>query len=382
MNIKFVIDVDPEAKTGLYNAVEEKIKYWGGGEIYNITYYDSCFLKITKLFFKKKTKKKIPLEYFANSKVKNIYIKQGVLSSIGKRLKYLHTFIHQKDSKLLRKAIGDKPALLSAHWGITAGILARYATMKTKHHYTITCHGSDVHTYPKKNKYLKEELIKALSDSQSCIFVSSGLKKEAKAIGFSTKNSNVIYNGINTCRFKNRTKKFNFKRIGFIGNLFKIKGADIFARVCALLERQQRGLKYVVIGDGEQREYMKTTMPACKSTFLGKVKPEDIPDILSTIDLIVIPSRKEGLSLVALEAQAAGVKVVASDVGGLPEAVGQDNVVPFSESDNFEVLLANKIFETLQKFHPVSLPDQFDLSVTKKEELDHFHKIYSHCFNK
>ena len=381
LKIKFVIDVDPDMKTGLYNAVEERIRYWGGGEIYNISYYDSFSLSILKSIFKKQVKKKKALKSFAGSRVENVYIKQGVINLLAKHNGYLQSSLYQKEGALLKKVMGDTPSLISAHWGITSGIVTRYASINTKHRYIVTCHGSDIHTYPHKNKYLKKELIETLAAAESSIFISDGLKKQAETLGYSGSNSKIIYNGIDVNRFSKK-KSNKIKKIGFIGNLYTVKGADIFARTCALLEHKKQELEYVVVGDGSLREYMESTLPKEKSIFMGKVEPGDIPAILADIDLLVIPSRNEGLSLVALEAQAAGVKVVASDVGGLPEAVGKDNTVLFSESPNFEILLTAKIIETLESDQQISFPEQFNSKVTRKQELKHFNKIYKSVFDK
>lgn len=53
----------------------------------------------------------------------------------------------------------------------------------------------------------------------------------------------------------------------------------------------------------------------------GSVSPQEIPDVLRTADLLVLPSKEDNCPVVILEAMAAGIPVVASDVGGIPDLV-------------------------------------------------------------
>jgi glycosyltransferase involved in cell wall biosynthesis len=59
-------------------------------------------------------------------------------------------------------------------------------------------------------------------------------------------------------------------------------------------------------------------------TFLGAVPHEELPSWMAAADVLVLPSRREGLGLVLLEAMACGTPCVASRVGGIPEILGED----------------------------------------------------------
>jgi glycosyltransferase involved in cell wall biosynthesis len=76
-------------------------------------------------------------------------------------------------------------------------------------------------------------------------------------------------------------------------------------------------------GDGAERAALEAQRAAlgldARVRFLGRV--DDVAELLAGADVCVMPSRHEGLGVAALEAMAAGVPVVASRVGGLPEAV-------------------------------------------------------------
>ena len=79
----------------------------------------------------------------------------------------------------------------------------------------------------------------------------------------------------------------------------------------------------LIVGDGHELENLKNEVNELGITnnvrFVGIRK--DIPEILKLIDILVLPSLSEGLPMGLLEAMAAGCSVIASNVGGIPDAV-------------------------------------------------------------
>ena len=102
------------------------------------------------------------------------------------------------------------------------------------------------------------------------------------------------------------------------------KGHDVLLEAVAAM-RQPRVRLYCA-GEGSRAQalqaHAKDLGLAERVTFLGRV--DDVRPILAAADVVVMPSRQEGLGVAVLEAMAAGRPVVASDVGGLPEALGRD----------------------------------------------------------
>ena len=93
-----------------------------------------------------------------------------------------------------------------------------------------------------------------------------------------------------------------------------------------------------------------------------------MPAVMNSIDVLVLPSLNEGLPLVCAEAISCGAKVVGSDVGGIPEVVGHDNVVPLG--DSFVKDIADKIVSMLNGQSPVqTLPSEISWSRTASLEL-------------
>jgi glycogen(starch) synthase len=110
-----------------------------------------------------------------------------------------------------------------------------------------------------------------------------------------------------------------------IGRLVPFKGFDValqaFRRV---LDRLPRA-RLTLAGDGPERtalEHLAARLGVRDAVdFVGWVHPGRVQALMSAATLVLMPSRWEGLPLVALEAQAAGRPVVASRAGGLPEVV-------------------------------------------------------------
>ena len=77
--------------------------------------------------------------------------------------------------------------------------------------------------------------------------------------------------------------------------------------------------EFVIVGDGELRGELERLAAGARVRFMGA--REDVPELLASFDVFAFPSRFEGLCLAVIEAQAAGVPVVATPVGGIRETV-------------------------------------------------------------
>jgi glycosyltransferase involved in cell wall biosynthesis len=105
-----------------------------------------------------------------------------------------------------------------------------------------------------------------------------------------------------------------------LGRFAHEKGFDVLVRAMALLP----GATLVLAGAGPEGRRLQRLSRGLDVRFLGWLDDVDVP--IAAADVVAVPSRREGLGLVALEAAARGRPVVASRVGGLPEIV--PNLVP------------------------------------------------------
>jgi glycosyltransferase involved in cell wall biosynthesis len=136
----------------------------------------------------------------------------------------------------------------------------------------------------------------------------------------------VTHFGVDTDKFKPQKSPSTFV-IGTVRALRNIYGIDILIKAFALFSRRPPGKKarLLIVGDGPLRNDLEELTInlgiSDKVEFRGKVSHERIPDILSEMSLFAVLSRSESYCVAALEAQACGLPVVASNVGGLPEVV-------------------------------------------------------------
>lgn len=113
--------------------------------------------------------------------------------------------------------------------------------------------------------------------------------------------------------------------IGTVGRLHPAKAHEVFLDALGIVRRTCPGITGVIVGGGERiatlTEYADRLGLADVVTFTGPVDSDTVRDWLHRFDVFVLPSDWEGLPISLIEAAAAGLPVVATNVGGCPEVV-------------------------------------------------------------
>jgi glycosyltransferase involved in cell wall biosynthesis len=145
----------------------------------------------------------------------------------------------------------------------------------------------------------------------------------------------VLHNGVDTERFKagvnfsDTRKQFAMSKddvvIGFVGRLVINKGLNYLIEAVALLKKNDN-VKLLIVGDGSLMEELKQMAKdkGLEESVIFTGLRRDITDILSSIDIFVLSSIKEGFPNSLLEAMAMGKPVVATAVGGIPEVIDHE----------------------------------------------------------
>jgi glycosyltransferase involved in cell wall biosynthesis len=157
-------------------------------------------------------------------------------------------------------------------------------------------------------------------------------------------------------------------RLVFVGSLEQMyKGQDVLIRAVSLLSRRACPVKLSIIGDGRHRCELEGLARSLSLNgavrFLGEL-PAGIA-IRSELDnssLMVLPSRTEGLPRVVVEAMARGLPCIATSVGGIPELLHPDDLVP----PNNPQALADKIYEVISD--PLRLSQMSARNLDKAQE--------------
>ena len=175
------------------------------------------------------------------------------------------------------------------------------------------------------------------------VAVSDVVAEALRSNGVKDRRIAVVHNGIDTARFRpdistdERRREFllgtDELTVGMIGGLEPRKGHDLFLRAVALVRQQRRDVRFFVVGgpvpadtaadahryQQEIRELAGSLGLTDEVIFTGSRR--DVPEILAMLDVVVQPSTTEAAPLVPLESMSAGTPVVATDVGGNPEEV-------------------------------------------------------------
>ncbi|HID56525.1 TPA: glycosyltransferase [Candidatus Poribacteria bacterium] len=112
--------------------------------------------------------------------------------------------------------------------------------------------------------------------------------------------------------------------IGTVGRLAAVKDYATLIQAFALVKAgEEKTVKLLMVGDGPEREKLERTADEIgvreHVIFLGM--RDDVPELMAAMDIFALSSIDEGLPLAILEAMSAGLPIVATEVGGIPEAV-------------------------------------------------------------
>jgi glycosyltransferase involved in cell wall biosynthesis len=243
-----------------------------------------------------------------------------------------------------------RPAILHAH-GYKAGaaaLLARAAGLRAP--LVVTFHN----LWPARADALARAALRALARGAVLVAVSDAVAAGLRAVlaGGPTRGEpriTVIGNGVEIEPFATADGALaraalglapETTTVGFFGRLTREKGADLALAAVARLAARGLETRLLVVGEGPERHRLESAAGP-EARFLGE--RADVPALMAACDVVLIPSRAEGQSVVAIEAMAAGRPFVAARVGGLAtlaEAVGCPLVPPEDPDALAEALYA------------------------------------------
>jgi glycosyltransferase involved in cell wall biosynthesis len=195
--------------------------------------------------------------------------------------------------------------------------------------------GSDVMVYAQQTPALQAQLADMLKEVDLPVGVSQALCRHLPTIGPCQRDPLCVYLGRDNTRFvPAQDKRIPRRQLGwgahevvavYVGRLAPHKGIQEMVEALGPLLRQHPKLRLVCVGDGPARADLESLArdvgrPDAVS-LEGEQSPEHVPLYLQGADMLVFPSHSEGMPQAVLEAMNCGLAVVATNVGGIPEAV-------------------------------------------------------------
>ena len=211
--------------------------------------------------------------------------------------------------------------------GAKGGAYARLATGDGRIR-VYTPHGGSLHYSPRSPvgfTYLMLERI-LMARTELLLFESAYARGVFQSrIGTPSARVQVIHNGVADAEFAPITPDADATDLLFVGELRMLKGVDVLIEAIARLNEAGAAVTATIVGDGPDAARFKAQAaehaPAEQIRFVG---PMPARAAFAKGRILVVPSRAESLPYIVLEAAAAGIPIVATAVGGIPEIFGTD----------------------------------------------------------
>jgi glycosyltransferase involved in cell wall biosynthesis len=219
-----------------------------------------------------------------------------------------------------------KPDVVHGH-GAKAGAFIRMRGRSKRFIRVYTPHGGSLH-YPLNTwrGAFYSRLERALMDNTELFLFESAFARDTyqRTIGIpATGLVRCVFNGVTAEEFDAVTLAPDATDVAYVGEFRHIKGADLLIDAVARLRADGRPVTLTLGGDGEELNTLKAQVAKLGLNeavrFIGHVKARLG---FSKGKLLVVPSRGDSMPYVVIEAAAAGIPMIAANVGGIPEIFG------------------------------------------------------------
>lgn len=246
-------------------------------------------------------------------------------------------------------------SLIHAQWFFPQGPIAARIAKKRNIPFGVTAHGSDINQL--QSPFFKYMYKKVIKQASLITAVSDSLSQQIQSLE-STQVA-VISMGINQGYFEVKREEVDTKSIISVGRLDKQKGFQDVIQVLPQLPEYH----YTIIGEGSDRQYLislaKKYNVADRVYLVGSKTPEEIMEYYRTAGLFILPSRTEGFGLSVVEAMAAGVPVITSDILTLVEHTRKGDGISIHTQDTSQIISAINQVEKINRENAQGYAKQF-----------------------
>ncbi len=287
-----------------------------------------------------------------------------------------------------------KPDVIHTHWIIPHGFIGAIVHQLTDIPHIISIHGSDINIVTRNPIF--NVILPFIKKNSQYITTNSKftLEKTCSTITFIGCNMKVIPMGMGCQLNQNGStllkveKIYNIqKKILFVGRLIEWKGVKILISAYKHVKKELPNTQLIIVGDGPDYkgllDYTNKLEIQDSVQFKGYVKDDELQIYYQTSDIFVLPSypienQTEGLGVVLLEAMTAGVPVIGSDTGGIPDII-EDGVNGLLVPPGDEKMLAEAIKKLIQN---PDLAEQFRREGFKTVQMKYSWEIITDAFIK
>ena len=244
-----------------------------------------------------------------------ISYKNSLGTSSLKKIIYLSAWF-----KLRRQIRDFNPLFIHAHFASSYGVLAWLSMFRP---YYVSLWGSDIMEFPSRGIVQRKLLGIVVNNSRRVFSTSEIIQKKANDLYRA--ESHKIPFGVHTKLFETNTVSRGDKIvIGTIKRLESIYGIDLLIKSFAkVVEQSNHELSLIIIGSGSQKKELVDLVQSLGVyslvQFIDRIAYSEVPRNLARMDIFANLSRRESFGVSVLEASAAGLPVLASDIPGLRE---------------------------------------------------------------
>jgi len=259
--------------------------------------------------------------------------------------------IYMATGRLVKFVKENEIDLIHAHTRVTQ-VLGKLMALGTGTTYVSTCHGFFKTRWSRKifgcwgdaviaiSPQVREHLIRDFSvDPKKCFLIKNGIDLQ--------RFSSVDQDFVNEKRKDWGLSEGNIV-IGIIARLSDVKGHSVLIEAFSKVMNEVANVKLLIVGVGKEEEKLKNQVKTLKleEDVIFEPSSGSSEKFLSMFHIFVMPSLQEGLGLSVMEAQAFGLPVVASRVGGIPALI-EDGQTGKLVSPNDSQMLAGEIVHLL-----------------------------------
>ena len=279
-----------------------------------------------------------------------------------------------------------KPHVLHGH-GAKAGVFVRMKRARPDMIRIYTPHGGSLH-YPSNTLRgaFYSRLERALMNRTDLFLFESEFARDTyqRMIGTPRGLVRCVFNGVGAREFDPIMTADDATEVAYVGEFRHIKGADILIDAVAKLRVEGRAVALSLAGDGEEMATLKAQIDRLglgqAVRFLGHV-PARLG--FSKGRVLVVPSRGDSMPYVVIEAAAAGIPMIAAEVGGIPEIFGphRESLVPPNDAAAMAQAIAHALDHPAEAIERAKLlRERVFLNFSQKAMVDGILAAYRDAF--